>query len=125
VRFSERLLYHQVHPVKVLADSTSGMAALLLAWRGRAALGVAVVALPSTLSSALLIAFANLEREKGSRAGAYLRRYMTLPAQLGHLLGYAILFAGATRRRPFVMATGAAILLASWFYPVACRTPAP
>ena len=67
----EKLLYHQIHPLKLLADWTAGFVALPLLWRHR-------------LRAALLASFG---------------RYMTREMQGVRLAGYLIMSLGAWHRR--------------------------
>ncbi len=74
---SEKVLYHQIHPVKLAADITGSVISNYLMWQrkfGPAMLGAWV---PAILGSAVVLRFADLERLKHSSFGRYIRQFMT------------------------------------------------
>jgi hypothetical protein len=76
----ESVLYHQIHPLKLAVDWSTGCAASYLLWRRRPILALIVGFVPSILVSILLLRFAQpagLDRLQASAFGRYVRRYMT------------------------------------------------
>ena len=110
----ERVLYHQVHPLKLLVDWGTAAAALVLLWRGRLALALAVMLVPPALASALLVRFGRFDGVRRSRLGAYLRRWMTPHAQIVRLVGMAIAAVGAWVHASMLVAGGAALIVLVW-----------
>jgi len=62
----EKLLYHQIHPLKLLTDWTAGFAALPLLWRHRLRAALLVTFVPPILVSVLIIRYVDLEPYKRS-----------------------------------------------------------
>jgi hypothetical protein len=60
----ERILYHQIHPVKLITDVSSALASVLLFWHHRLGAGLLIGLLPPVLVSFALLRWANLERFK-------------------------------------------------------------
>jgi hypothetical protein len=113
----ESVLYHQIHPLKLAVDWTTGVAALYLLWRRRPVIALAIGFVPSILISALLLRFADpagLELLRASAFGRYVRRYMTPAMQALRLVGFAIMAAGAWSHRAWLIAAGLATTLLAW-----------
>ena len=73
----EKVLYHQIHPLKLTADIGCEPVSLYFFWRHDLALGLATHFVPPIAASLILIRWTDLETIKQSRAGAYLRHAMT------------------------------------------------
>ena len=97
----EKVLYHQIHPLKLLTDWTAGFAALPLLLRHRLRAALLVTFVPSILSSSLTIRYVDLEPYKRSAFGRYVERNMTREIQGIRLAGYFIMSLGAWYRRPW------------------------
>jgi hypothetical protein len=74
--FDEKVLYHQVHPVKLAADVGASLLSTYLMWRRRFAWAMLAAFVPAVVASVSVIRYADLERRKHSRFGRYVRRYM-------------------------------------------------
>ena len=114
----DRVLYHQIHPLKVATDVGTGLAALFFFRQHRLRNGLAVVLIPPAAVSFALIRWADLEPYRRSRAGRYIRRRMTGWAQALRLVGYGLMALGAWLRRPPFVALGLAGILFGWFHGV-------
>jgi hypothetical protein len=110
----EKILYHQIHPLKLFTDWTAGFAALPLLRRHRLRAALLVTLVPSILSSILVIRYADLEPYKRSAFGRYVERYMTREMQGVRLAGYLIMSLGAWYRRPWSMPLGLLVVLFGW-----------
>lgn len=110
----EKVLYHQIHPLKLLTDVTAGFAALPLLRRHRLRAALLVTLVPPILSSILIIRYADLEPYKRSAFGRYLERYMTREMQAVRLAGYLIMALGAWYRRPWPVPLGLLVVLFGW-----------
>ena len=91
----EKILYHQIHPLKLLTDCTVGFAALPLLWQRRLRAALLVMFAPAILVSVLLIRYADLKPYKRSAFGRYVKRYMTKEMQGMRFAGYLIMALGA------------------------------
>jgi hypothetical protein len=111
----EKILYHQIHPLKLLTDSIAGFAALLLLWRHRLQAALLVTFVPPIFASALIIRYVDLEPYKRSPFGRYVRLYMTREMEGVRLAGYLIMMLGAWHRRPRLISLGLLVVLLGWF----------
>lgn|GEM_PF-1597049 len=86
----EKALYHQIHPLNLVVDVTTGIWALKWPWGYRLAPALAVGVLPSMAVSAVLVTRADLDRLRRSRLGRYMRRSTTPAAHAARLGGYTL-----------------------------------
>ena len=125
---SERVLYHQIHPLKAGTDVGTALLAAWLFWQHRPGPALLVGFVPSLAVSAALLRWADLERYRASPLGRYVRRFMTRGVELARLAGLLPLWGGAWQRSPALMACGAAWILACWLWglsrPVSSSPPA-
>lgn len=112
--FSERLLYHQIYPVKLLVDWSMALISLCLFWQHELLPGIAVAVIPTVLVSFLVIQFADLYRYKKSRMGRYVHKYMTTEAQATRLFGFLVCAAGAWYQMLPVVAVGVILVILVW-----------
>ena len=94
----EKILYHQIHPLKLLTDWIAGFAALHLLSQHRLRAALLVTFVPPTLVSVLIIRYVDLEPYKRSPVGGYVEQYMTTEMQGMRLAGYLIMALGAWHR---------------------------
>jgi len=80
---------------------------------------VAIALIPAIVVSQLLINFANLERQRASRFGQYVQRYMTRTMEALRLAGYIIMAAGAWYHAMFFIGLGLLIILGAWLNGIA------
>jgi hypothetical protein len=59
--------------------------------------------------------FANLEKQRASRFGFYVQRYMTRVMEALRLSGYITMAAGAWYHALWIIGLGLAIILLAWF----------
>lgn len=112
----ERLLYHQIHPLKLAADVATAAIAAALLWHHRLALALAVGFVPSILTSVMLVRWVNLEPYKRSAFGHYVRGFMTRRVELARLAGLFPLWGGAWLRRAPLIAVGVLWILGCWLW---------
>jgi hypothetical protein len=111
----DRVLYHQIHPLKLGGDIGADLVSLPLIWTGRRRLGMLIHwATPVVASAVVLPRTADLERLRESSAGRYVNHEMTPPMQAIRLIGDAITVAGAWRRRADWIALGGLVVAAGW-----------
>ena len=110
----EKQLYHQIHPLKLLTDWSTGLLALYFFWRHELATAALIALIPPILVSSLLIKFVNLERQRASHFGHYIRRYMTRAMETLRLVGYIMMAAGAWYHEPWSIVFGLATILGAW-----------
>jgi hypothetical protein len=110
----EKILYHQIHPLKLLTDWVTGLFALYFFWHHQICAAVATALIPPVVVSWVLIKFSNLERQRASRFGQYIQRYMTRTMEALRLVGYIIMAAGAWYHALFFIGLGLLIILGAW-----------
>ena len=112
----EKILFHQVHPVKLATDVASACVSLYFLWQHALIVGLLAHFVPPPIGSAIVMACADLEPYKNSRLGAYLVRYMRPGAQAARLVGDLIMVVAAWFRAPGGIAAGLLIIVAAWSY---------
>jgi hypothetical protein len=111
---ADRLLYHQIHPLKLLTDGIAGFAGLYPLWRHELVLALAIIAIPPAIVSFALVRFVDLDGYRRSAFGRYLARYMTPLTQAVRFLGYVLMAAGAWFHLWYAIPTGLLVILLAW-----------
>ena len=112
--FSEKVLYQQIHPAKLVADVSGSIVSTYLMWRRRFAWAMLAAFVPAILASALVMRYADLESRKHSRFGRYMRRYMNRRVEAWRFLGQVVIWVGAWYRVGKFVPIGWAIVVAAW-----------
>jgi hypothetical protein len=110
----EKVLYHQIHPLKLAVDVTSSVVSGWLCWRHQFLPAVAVGFLPSIVASAFMVAAMDFTRQRDSRLGRYVAVHMTRTAEGVRLGGQLVMWAAAWLRRPWLIAAGFLIVVLGW-----------
>ncbi len=92
---SEKVLYHQIHPVKLAADITGSVISTYLMWQRRFGPAMLGAWVPAILGSAVVLRFADLERLKQSSFGHYIRQFMTRRTEAWRFAGQVVMWVGA------------------------------
>jgi len=116
----EKILFHQVHPVKLGTDVASAFVSLYFLWQHALIIGLLAHLVPPPVGSAIVMACVDLEPYKNSRLGAYLVRYMRPGAQAARLVGDLIMVVAAWFRAPGGIAVGLLIVIAAWSHGLIC-----
>jgi hypothetical protein len=93
----ENVVYHQLHPAKLLTDWGTMPMALYLFWHRRWRLALIVAFVPSILTSYMLIRYADLEAYKQSRFRKYIAGSMTRSMEGVRFVGAGLML-GAWKR---------------------------
>jgi hypothetical protein len=110
----DRVLLHQVHPVKLAADISASLVSNTLLWRHRPLAGIVIrYALP-VVGSAVVLSFADVERLRDTAAGRYVLATMSPGAMVVRLAGDVVMGVGSWYRRPPLIALGLLIVAAGW-----------
>jgi hypothetical protein len=111
---SDRVLLHQVHPVKLAADISASLISNVLLWNHAAIAGIAIrLALPLA-GSAITLRYGDVERLRSTPAGRYVLEHMPSSATAVRLAGDVLMALGCWFRRPAVIVIGAAVIGAGW-----------
>ena len=115
MRLDERVLVHQVHPVKLGADLTASVVSNTMLWRG-GGVGRAFVVRYAIggAGSAAVLALADLDALARTRRGRYVRAHMPPQAQAVRLAGDFVMAFGARRRSRTLLVAGALVVVAGW-----------
>lgn len=112
----ERLLYHQIHPLKLLTDVATAMLAAGLLWTHHLAMAAVVGFGPSIVVTIALLRWANLDSLRRSRFGRYVARFMTRRVELARLAGLMPFWGGAWLHQRALLLIGAAWILGCWLW---------
>ncbi len=113
--FREKMLYHQIHPVKLITDIGATFPACYLFWRHELVAAIAIALMPPVIVSAsILAADVDLERYKRSSLGRYLSTYMTRTMGAVRLAGFLVLAAGSWFHQVWLLPIGLVIVLLAW-----------
>jgi hypothetical protein len=111
---NERLLYHQIHPLKLTTDVATAISAGGLFWMQHAISALLIGFLPSIAVTVALLRFADLERYRVSAFGRYVGRFMSRRVEVARLAGLLPLWGGAWLRRPGLIALGVVWIIGCW-----------
>jgi len=110
----EKALYHQIHPLKLFTDWSTGAASFYLLWHRQMRAALVVTFAPAVITSAVLIRWADLEPQKHSRLGRYIARHMTRQMLAVRCAGNLVMMVGAWYRRTDLLLAGLLVILFGW-----------
>ena len=111
---SEKVLYHQIHPAKLVADITGCITSTYLMWHRRFGPAMLGAWVPAILGSALVLRFADLEHLKHSPFGHYIRQSMTRRIEAWRFGGQVVMWIGAWYHQFWLIGVGIATVIAAW-----------
>jgi hypothetical protein len=111
---SERMLYHQIHPLKLAVDWTTAFISLWFFWRHEWLAGLIILFVPSIIISFILVSYADLTNLRGSAFGRYIGIYMTQLMQMIRFAGMFIMVLGAWYHSPLTIVAGLVVILLAW-----------
>lgn len=114
LNFKDKILYHQIHPLKLFVDISSGLFTTYLLWQRNIIWFLILFLLPSVLISLVLIHFANLERLKNSTFGKYIKKYMTSTIEAIRLTGQILMWVAGWYHSIILIAIGFSIIIGGW-----------
>ena len=115
MNLQEKSLYHQIHPVKLLADWLPGPISLYLLWRRQPLKSLIIAIAPGIVTSYVILNTVDLEPYKNSAIGRYVKVYMTPAMQALRLAGQIVMWLGAWYRKPWLIMSGLLVILYGWF----------
>ncbi len=114
MNLQEKILYHQIHPLKLSTDITTGILSLIFLWFHSLWIALIIGIVPSILITLLIISFINLQKYKESNYGLYVKKYMTREVMILRGIGYVIAAFGAWFNSYGIVIFGFIILLFGW-----------
>jgi len=112
----DRLLYHQIHPLKLATDITTAALAAVLLWLRHPGAAVLVGFGPSILVTLALLRWASLDRYRQSAFGRYIARFMTRGVEAARFAGLVPLWGGAWAHRGALIIVGVIWILGCWLW---------
>ena len=110
----ERVLLHQIHPLKLATDWGTATAAAYLLWRHQLDTALVVGLVPPVIVTAALLRRADLGPLRASASGRYIQRHMTRRMEALRFGGLALAWLAAWYHRPVGIAIGVLVILAAW-----------
>src|SRR5690349_12872709 len=111
---AEKMLYHQIHPLKLATDWLTAFVAAAFFWQHCLILGLLIGFMPSIVASGLLVRWGNLEPLKASAFGSYVEHFMTPIMQVFRFAGCFVFWYAAWLHAPLFAVVGIVIILAAW-----------
>jgi hypothetical protein len=111
---NERVLLHQVHPLKLAADISASLISNTLLWRHRLLAGLVTRYTLPIAGSAIVLTFADVERLRATARGRYVLAHMPPSAVAVSLAGDVVMAVASWKRRPLWIALGLLIVAAGW-----------
>ena len=112
--FSEKAIYHQIHPAKLATDISSSLISTYLLWQQEFGLAMLCAFLPAIFASVLVLRFADLERLKQSVFGRYVGHFMNRRIEAWRFAGQVIAWVGAWYHQFWLIPVGFAAVIAAW-----------
>jgi len=112
----EKNLYQQIHPIRLLTDWISAIAAFVLFWNHELWFGVILSFIPSLIVSLFVIRFADLEKIRQSAFGEYFKRTYNKKVDLIRFLGFVVASGASWWQNIPGIAIGFIIIIATWTY---------
>jgi hypothetical protein len=110
----ERMLYHQIHPAKLGTDILAEFISLYFFWQHDLVIGLVTHFIPPIIASWVIICFVSLDRQKASKFGHYLARFMSHAVEATLLAGDIAMAEGPWYRSPVLIAGGLLIVVFAW-----------
>ena len=110
----EKILYHQIHPLKLLTDVSTGFFTTYLLWYHNITWFLILFLAPSVVVTLLLMRYADLERLKNSVFGRYIEKYMNSKIEAIRFIGQIVMWVAAWFHFAFLIAVGLLIIIAAW-----------
>ena len=110
----EKVLYHQIHPLKLGTDILAQIVSGALFWRHQLVWGLLAMLIPPIIASTILVNVLDLRRIRDAAVGRYLKRSMTHAMEAVRLAGTVPISFGAWYHAPWLIALGLAMVLFGW-----------
>ena len=114
MNFADKVLYHQIHPLKLGTDILASLVSLYFFWQHRLLIGLLLHLAPPIIASLVVIHMVDLEPQRQSAFGEYVKRMMTRKIEAIRLSGDIVMVLGAWSRSPPLIGAGLAIVIAGW-----------
>ncbi len=110
----EKILYHQIHPLKLITDISTGFFTTYLLWQHNLFLFSILFLLPSVIVTLILVKFFNLEKQRKSKLGKYVSKFMPPLFQSIRLFGQVIMWVSAWYQSGIFVFIGFLVIVFGW-----------
>ena len=110
----QRVLLHQIHPLKLATDWGTAIAAAYLLWQHQLGPALIVGLVPPVVVTLALLRWADLGSLGASPLGRYIQRHMTRAMEALRFGGLAFAWLAAWRHWAVGIAAGVLVILAAW-----------
>jgi hypothetical protein len=114
MNFADKVLYHQIHPLKLGTDILASLVSLYFFWQHRLLVGLLLHLAPPIFASVVIIYMVDLEPQRQSTFGQYVKKMMTHKIEAIRLGGDVVMVLGAWSRSLPLIGVGLAIVIAGW-----------
>jgi hypothetical protein len=95
MNFADKVLYHQIHPLKLGTDILASLVSLYFFWQHRLVVGLLLHLAPPLIASVVIIYMVDLEPQRQSTFGQYVKKMMTHKIEAIRLGGDVVMVLGA------------------------------
>ena len=95
MNLSDKVLYHQIHPLKLGTDMIAALVSLYFFWQHKLLIGLLLHLGPPIVVSLFVVCLVDLEPQRQSAFGQYLKRMMTRKIEAVRFVGDIITVLGA------------------------------
>jgi hypothetical protein len=110
----DKTLYHQIHPFKMVTDVVAAFIAVYLIWLHLIIEGLVVGFIPSLAISFFMIRTMDFEKQKQSKFGKYVKRYMGRGADTARSIGFLVMLGGGWFHMLWLIGLGFLVIIAAW-----------
>jgi hypothetical protein len=110
----EKILYHQIHPLKLSTDIGVTFPSCYFFWRHDLVAAIAIALLPPIIVSTIIITAVDLERYRQSSFGRYLTTYMSRATEVIRLFGFVLMALGSWFHQAWLPPCGLVVVLLAW-----------
>jgi hypothetical protein len=114
MNFADKAVYHQIHPLKLGTDILASLVSLYFFWEHKFFIGLILHLAPPIIASLAVIYGFDLEPQRQSALGQYVKRTMTHGIEAIRLIGDIIMVLGAWFHSIPLIGVGLAIVAAGW-----------
>jgi len=114
MNFADKVLYHQIHPLKLGTDILASLVSLYFFWQHKLFIGLILHLAPPIIASLAVIYAFDLVPQRQSAFGQYLKRTMTHAIEAIRLIGDIVMVLGAWFHSVPLIGVGLAIVVAGW-----------
>jgi len=110
----DKTLYHQIHPFKLTTDVVAAFAAVYLLWLHLVVEGILVAFVPSLIISLFMLKLMDFEKQKQSRLGKYVKKYMGKGTDTVRSIGFLVMLVGSWFHFIWLVVIGFVVIVFVW-----------